>query len=251
MTAFVFKVLAMVSMTLDHCAVGFGLPVAFETVGRLALPLYAFMVVDSYLHLRGDRARLTRYIRSMAVMAVITEFIFDFVRFGQLFVWEYQNQLLQFLLVLCVFVVTEKMESRPLKAFVWVVAVVATYVLRLGYFGTDTVIMIIMKAYLERREGLTLKGRFLYSMGICVAFALCALIMYALVIPGDFIQIITDPGLISYVLLTYGVAAVALVFLFAFYNGEYGNPPRWFRVLYRYYYPGHLLVLGLIVRAIS
>ena len=30
-----------------------------------------------------------------------------------------------------------------------------------------------------------------------------------------------------------------------------GNPPRWFRVVYRYYYLGHLLVLGLIARAIS
>lgn len=30
-----------------------------------------------------------------------------------------------------------------------------------------------------------------------------------------------------------------------------GNPPRWFRVVYRYYYLGHLLVLDLIARTIS
>ena len=30
-----------------------------------------------------------------------------------------------------------------------------------------------------------------------------------------------------------------------------GNPPQWFRVVYRYYYLGHLLVLGLIARTIS
>ena len=30
-----------------------------------------------------------------------------------------------------------------------------------------------------------------------------------------------------------------------------GDPPRWFRVMYRYYHPGHLLVLGSIARAIS
>ena len=246
MTAFVFKIIAMISMTVDHCTAMFSLPAAGALIGRLALPLYAFMIVDSYNHLRTDRGRLKKYIISVAVLAVISEFAFDFAYVGHLFFWSYQNQLLQFLLVLLVFVATEKLGNVYINALLWIMAVSATFFLRLGYLGADTVIMIIMKRYLDRRNELTMKGRFLYTFFISLVFIVSSVIVNALLSSGGFTESITNAAWLSPIVVEYGIPSVVLVFLFALYNGKYGNPPRWFRVVYRYFYPAHLAVLGLI-----
>ena len=247
MTAFVFKIIAMISMTIDHCAAMFMLPEVFEIIGRLALPLYAFMIVDSYNHLKKDKRRLKKYIISVAMLAFISEFVFDFLYAGHLFYWDFQNQLLQFLLVLLTFVATERSGNRYLKVLLWVLAVLATFFLHLGYMGIDTVIMIVMKYYLDRRDQLTMKGRFTVSALICLVFITSSVIVNALLSKAGFIESLKNVKWLSSVIMEYGIASIALLFFFALYNGEYGNPPRWFRILYRYYYPAHLAVLLLIM----
>ena len=247
MTAFVFKIIAMISMTIDHCAAMFMLPKAFEIIGRLALPLYAFMIVDSYNHLKNDSRRLKKYIISIAVLAFVSEILFDFAYAGHLFYWDFQNQLLQFLLVLLVFVATEKSSNTFLNVLLWILAVLATFFLHLGYFGTDTLIMIVMKRYLDRRDKLTMNGRFFYSSLICLVFIVSSVIVNALLSSSGFMESIKSTKWLSSVIIEYGIPSIALLFFFALYNGEYGNPPRWFRIIYRYYYPAHIAILLLIM----
>ena len=55
MTSFVLKIIAMVTMIIDHSGDAFN-PVLhdksliFNAIGRIAFPLFAFMIVEGYNH---------------------------------------------------------------------------------------------------------------------------------------------------------------------------------------------------------
>ena len=51
MTSFILKIIALLSMLSDHCTDVFGWSAVGNDFGRLAFPLYAFMIVDSFRHL--------------------------------------------------------------------------------------------------------------------------------------------------------------------------------------------------------
>ncbi len=249
MTSFILKIIALISMTIDHCTVFFGWPEAWALLGRFALPLYGFMIIDSYNHVKTDKKRLKKYLIFIIILAVVSEFVYDYASFGQLFVWDMQNQILQFLLLLIVLMVTERIRNLPAKIVIYILAIAATFFLHLGYLGIDTATMIIMTLYLNRYDDLTLKGRFAFSALISAVFVASAVIVNAC-LSGGFIVSITNFEYVASILLEYGPAAIVLVFIFAFYNGRYGNPPKWFRIVYKYYYPAHMLILMLIGMAL-
>lgn len=94
------KIIAMISMFIDHAAVfmsyvnGDGLsPVgdiagtAMRLLGRVAFPLYAFMLVQGFFHTRSQ----IRYFMRLAVLAAVSEIPFDLVRGGSAFYPELQS----------------------------------------------------------------------------------------------------------------------------------------------------------------
>lgn len=80
LTAFQIKVIALVSMTLDHIgAFAFNIPVAaryeglLRTIGRLAAPLFLFLLVQSIRHTRSKpRFVLRLYLAGMGVELFVT-----------------------------------------------------------------------------------------------------------------------------------------------------------------------------------
>lgn len=80
LTAFQIKVIALVSMTLDHIgAFGFNIPVVaryeglLRTIGRLAAPLFLFLLVQSIRHTRSKpRFVLRLYLAGMGVELFVT-----------------------------------------------------------------------------------------------------------------------------------------------------------------------------------
>lgn len=75
MTSFILKIIAMVSMTLDHIGAVFpySSPYYFRAIGRAAFPIYAFLVSEGA---GRSRSRL-KYIRNLAMFALISEIPFD------------------------------------------------------------------------------------------------------------------------------------------------------------------------------
>lgn len=80
LTAFQIKVIALVSMTLDHIgAFGYNIPVVaryeslLRTIGRLAAPLFLFLLVQSIRHTRSKpRFVLRLYLAGMCVELFVT-----------------------------------------------------------------------------------------------------------------------------------------------------------------------------------
>ncbi len=75
------KVLALVSMTLDHIGVQlFPGSVLLRILGRLALPIFAFMIAEGCAHTKNRR----RYLLQMAGLALLCQLVYFFAM-GSLF----------------------------------------------------------------------------------------------------------------------------------------------------------------------
>lgn len=67
------KVIAMLSMTLDHIAYYFGIDglpgELMRSLGRVAFPVFAFLLVEGFVHTRSRK----RYLASLLVFALISQ----------------------------------------------------------------------------------------------------------------------------------------------------------------------------------
>jgi hypothetical protein len=88
LSAFQIKIIAVTAMMLDHMRVAFPdvFPLWFRVVGRLAFPLFAYLIADGFRHTRSPGKFLAR----LAVFALISEPFFD-IAFGNAATWRDVN----------------------------------------------------------------------------------------------------------------------------------------------------------------
>ena len=104
------KVIACVSMLTDHAAYVFGWALKWRAVGRLAFPIFCFLLAEGDFHTRNPK----KYALRLAIAAVISEFAFDFAFFGRLY-WGHQNVMLTMLLGILALEVMKRCPNLPLK----------------------------------------------------------------------------------------------------------------------------------------
>ena len=78
-----------------------------HVLGRIAFPLFCFLIVEGFLHTHD----IKKYLRNMLVFAIIAEPIYDFVQTGQLFDLRQQNVMYELLLSLVFLIILEKIQS--------------------------------------------------------------------------------------------------------------------------------------------
>lgn len=94
------KWIAIVTMVIDHFASGFiidyheisvhnllGLYANMRLLGRIAFPIFAFLMVQGYQH----TSDLKRYLRNLFILGLISEIPFDLAFYDQVFYWGHQN----------------------------------------------------------------------------------------------------------------------------------------------------------------
>ena len=102
LTATGIKMIAVVTMLIDHVAAAIilflpGATVAdsgmnllyslMRLVGRLAFPLFIYMLTEGLLHTRSR----WRYLIRLIIFAIISEYPFDMALYGKFPVWDHQN----------------------------------------------------------------------------------------------------------------------------------------------------------------
>ena len=88
MTGLILKLIAMVTMLVDHLGyVFFPEYLWLRYVGRLAFPIYCFLIVEGFLHTRDLKAYMWR----LFAFALISEIPFDMAFYGKVFDIEHQN----------------------------------------------------------------------------------------------------------------------------------------------------------------
>ena len=213
------KIIAMVAMTLDHIgAYLFPQILWLRIVGRLAFPIYAFMIAEGCRHTRN----CGRYLGSLAAIAAVCQIV-SYVAMGSL----YQCIMVTFSLsVGLILLIKHAQAKKDLLSWVWVAVGMLTaaflchgiphllpdtdYAVDYGFVGVMTPVLI----YLFYR-----KLPQLAALAACLA-GLC---------------------LDAWAGQIYGFLSLPLL---AFYNGTRGTRKlKWF---FYFFYPVHLVLIYLV-----
>lgn len=217
-------------MLIDHIAVlmqemgvssfadeGSPLYVIMRLIGRLAFPIFAFLLVEGFYHTRS----VTRYALRLAAAALVSEFFFDYLLFGETVQWYllHQNVYVTLLLGLLMLQAVNwtarrfkdvELVQKLLTFVILAVFCVAAEVMRADYEFLG-ILMIAGFYYFRGRN----TRNFLY-------FAVITLLL-----GGNETQ----------------YAAIAVIPFFCMYSGEKGREVG--RLFYGFY-PAHLALLSLI-----
>jgi hypothetical protein len=234
-TSFFLHLLAMGTMLCDHLW-GTVIPGNdwLTCVGRLAFPIYAFMLVEGYFHTRN----LKKYVLRLLVFAMISEIPFDLAMGSTWFYPIHQNVLWSFLISLGLIHWNEKARA---KGKLWRRILVGVATVAIGYIvGLVTmvdyyhagILMVLIFYFFRGRKWWCFLGQLLclwyVNLEILGGFG------YELVIFGR-----------NVFLTRQGLALLALIPIWL-YRGKQGYHSKPFQYLNYAFYPLHLLILALI-----
>ena len=221
LTSFQLKLLAIITMTIDH--IGFFLinpPLyfVFRCIGRIAFPLFCFMIAEGFTHTKS----IKNYILRLSLLAIISEPIIDKCYYGSFFYTPSQNVILLFVIALLTLYFLKKFDNRYsnilcLKFFFRVLFIslgcIAVYISKTEY-GCFGLIMIISSYYFKKNISVLIA-----SLLACNFFFLDPLQAFG------------------------GLAVIPLIF----YDGEKGNQCKAIKFFEYFYYPFHVFVLYILM----
>lgn len=215
-SAAVLKWIAVLTMVIDHFAVAvywqmagssYDVYLILRRVGRIAFPIYCFLLVEGFYHTRN----VTKYLRNCILFALLSEIPFDMAIFGQVCYPKGQNVYCTLCIGLGALIILDRYRARYetkyvlLRLFVIVLAAYMGEVLDVDYHWLG-VLFIIMFYYIRDMQ------EWIRNLAVIFAFA-------------------------------YEVTAPLAVIPIHFYNGQRG---RQLKYLFYAIYPVHLLIFGLI-----
>lgn len=228
-------ILAMGFMLCDHLwAMLFPAAEWLTCIGRMAFPIFAFMIAEGYLHTRN----LRRYLLRILVGAILSEIPFDLMYGSRIFYPYHQNVLWTFLFSLLLIELMEKSRSRfqPVLAMLLSVGIailgfVLGYVTMVDYYGVG-VLTVLMFYFFRGRNWKNRLCQFL-----CLYFLNVKLLggyYYSVFIFGFEIEIVQQ-----------GLALLSLIPIWM-YQGRRGISHKGFQYFCYAFYPVHMLVLFII-----
>ena len=86
MTTFALKIIAIITMLIDHIAAIFipqntWIYIAGRVIGRLAFPIFVFLLVEGFYHTRS----VPNYLKRLGIFALISEIFFDLAFYNSFF----------------------------------------------------------------------------------------------------------------------------------------------------------------------
>jgi hypothetical protein len=228
-------IIAMATMLIDHLAkyVNYSNNL-IVSLGRLAFPIFAFMIVEGYFHTRN----LRRYLLRMLIFAIVSEIPYNLMESGKVFYRYDQNVMWTFLLSLCCVWVIDQIRKKGklwLSILSGIVVTIFGYLassyLFLDYLGSG-VLMVLIFYYLHERKWW------------------CYLLQFILLF---FINVVMLSGGGGYEFTLFGsqfefpiqaFAMFSLIFIWL-YRGRQGYHSKPFQYFCYAFYPLHMLILAL------
>ena len=181
-------------------------------LGRLAFPVFCFMIVEGFLHTHNMR----RYLKNLFVCAAVSEPVYDLAFAGEAISPRQQNVIWCLMLGLIVLIALRRFENNFAVLLIIISAgAFLSYICRLdgAYYG----ILLISAFYMFHEKPL------MKFVSAVIVMFVCGLDFSA--------KGIIDP---------YFLTAVSAMVLIMFYNGSRGIKMKHFFYIF---YPAHLLIL--------
>jgi len=202
--AFTLKMIAAVTMLIDHTGyIFFPQYVFLRIIGRIAFPIFAFLIVEGFMHTRNVK----KYIYRMIAFALITEIPFDFAFYGTVN-WGHQNVLITFTLALLALYIDRQYSRKVGIAAAFGLALLAEFI------GSD------------------------YGM-----FGVIVVMMFYWNYDRFYNKLIFGTATLTLLVSSYQIFDVMAMIPIGLYNGKKGIGVKYF---FYVFYPGHLLILGMI-----
>lgn len=229
LTSFGLHLLAMGLMLCDHVCLALMPDRLWMTcVGRLAFPIFAFLVAEGFVRTRSR----ARYARRLLIFAIVSEVPFDLLAAGRPVYPFHQNVLWTFLIALGCMQLLEwaKADSRPaarlvVSAGTVLVSFLAGTAFMVDYFGPG--VWTVLVFYFFRGDGWRQR----------LGQLLCLLFLNGWLLAGQTVLL----GGLALPIQAFAVLALPFIWLYRGRQGPHGRAVRW---LFYGFYPAHLLVLA-------
>lgn len=234
-SSFTLHIFAMVCMLCDHLwAMLFPAEEWLTCIGRIAYPVFAFMIVEGYTHTHN----LRRYILRIFLWACLSEIPFNIMYGGSAFYPYHQNVLWTFLLSLVLIILIEKCKERfkPIPATLLSVGIAAVgailgYAAMTDYYGVGVLTVLLFYFF----RGQNWKSRLVQVVGMYILnVELLGGYCYAFQIFGHDVELVQQ-----------GLALLSLLPI-RLYKGRQGVHNKVFQYTCYAFYPVHMVILILI-----
>ncbi len=203
-------------------------------IGRLAFPIFAFMIVEGYFNTKD----LKNYILRILLFAIISEIPFNLMMGGRIIYPIHQNILWSFLISICLIHLNEK--ARATKKL-WIRIVTASLTIISAYItGLITMvdfyhagILTVLTFYFFRKK----------TILNCICQFICLWYINAEMLGGLGYEL--DLFANTLFLSRQSLALLALIPIWA-YNGKRGYSSKALQYTYYLFYPLHMLILALL-----
>ncbi len=156
---FTLKIIALVSMLIDHIGmVFFPNIILFRMLGRIAFPIFAYTLVEGFIHTHNVK----KYMIRLGMFAVLSEVPFDLATTGKVVEVGHQNVFFTLFLSVAMLFLFEAVKDAKKQFLIVAMAVFCGRLLRLDY-GSTGMLMVILFYYLRDR-----KWEKLFSVGLLI-----------------------------------------------------------------------------------
>lgn len=228
-------VMAMFFMLLDHTWSTLTPSQEWMTcVGRMAFPIFAFMIVEGYHHTHN----LKKYMLRMLGFALVSEIPFDLMYNGQPIYPYHQNVMWTFLIALIGMWAMDQIRAKgklwlsiPVCALIVLVCALAGFAGFTDYYGTGVLMVFVFYFFYGRKWW-------------CYVGQLIGMYWLNVEVLGGYYYPITVLGH-EFELVQQSIAMLSLIPIWL-YRGRQGYHSRPFQYFCYAFYPGHILLLVLI-----
>ena len=214
------KIIACVTMLIDHIGAVFIPGYTLRIIGRISFPIYCFLLAEGVHHTRDPR----RYGMRLFVSMILSEFAFDLAFFGRL-TWLSQSVMVTLLLGFLALATAEKCARLPLKVLSVIPFALLAELMRTdyGWYGVCLIALFGLTRELPFRQLIQLLGMGLIFAGMAS------------------LKISIGPFLLP--IQMFGLLAMIPICL---YSGRKHSGSKLIRRGFYLFYPVHLIILYLI-----
>ena len=225
MSSFALHIIAMIFMLCDHMWATILDYEWLTCIGRIAFPIFAFLITEGYIH----TSNINKYIKRMVIFAIITEIPFNLMVSASPIYPFHQNVLWTFVISLLTlkYLNFDNVKNSFKSILIILLSIIIATVTMCDYFGAG--VMMVVGFYIFR------KSKFLQLlMMIYVNMILIQGYSYPIDIAGY-----------TYYFPQQGFALLSLIFIWL-YNGKQGYHAKWFKIFCYAFYPLHMLILYIL-----